>query len=111
VAVSAGWIGLALTLAYYSRSLLECCRSHVNQRTQWSAPTMIGEPDATDALTAKALKGMSRSIKEAAQGREDLASATASLLAMRSELFGKCRSLMAVRTTPRIVWLPPANAS
>jgi len=57
---------------------------------------MIGEPDATDALTAKALKGMSRSIKEAAQGREDLASATASLLAMRSELFGKCRSLMAV---------------
>ena len=52
-----------------------------------------------EVLTAKALKGMSRAIQEAARGRDELASATAGVFAMRTELFVKCRAIMSVRAT------------
>ena len=51
----------------------------------------------TEAITAKSLKSMSRAIQEAARGREELASATASVFAMRSDLFAKCHTIMSVR--------------
>ena len=53
-----------------------------------------------ESLTAKSLKGMSRAIQDASRGREELASAAASVFAMRSELFGKSQAIMSVRAAP-----------